>query len=87
MYEHYQQLQNQFKTVHKEVDQLRASKSRPGELRREISQLEEESQQLTEKIANLKKKTSSDRASRAAGCDQRAAEGAGGAGQVGGEEA
>ncbi|KAF1773389.1 Intraflagellar transport protein 81 [Phytophthora cactorum] len=30
MYEHYQQLQNQFKTVHKEVDQLRASKSRPG---------------------------------------------------------
>ncbi|GMG17691.1 unnamed protein product [Phytophthora fragariaefolia] len=60
MYEHYQQLQNQFKVVHKEVDQLRASKSRPGELRREISQLEEESQQLTEKIANLKKKTTSD---------------------------
>ncbi|KAG6610472.1 Intraflagellar transport protein 81 [Phytophthora cinnamomi] len=60
MYEHYQQLQNQFKAVHKEVDQLRASKSRPGELRREISQLEEESQQLTEKIANLKKKTTSD---------------------------
>ncbi|ETK73470.1 hypothetical protein F441_20023 [Phytophthora nicotianae CJ01A1] len=60
MYEHYQQLQNQFKTVHKEVDQLRASKSRPGELRREISQLEEESHQLTEKIANLKKKTTSD---------------------------
>ncbi|ETI33142.1 hypothetical protein L914_19374 [Phytophthora nicotianae] len=60
MYEQYQQLQNQFKTVHKEVDQLRASKSRPGELRREISQLEEESHQLTEKIANLKKKTTSD---------------------------
>ncbi|EEY70637.1 Intraflagellar Transport Protein 81 [Phytophthora infestans T30-4] len=60
MYEHYQQLQNQFKAVHKEVDQLRASKSRPGELRREISQLEEESHQLTEKIANLKKKTTSD---------------------------
>jgi intraflagellar transport protein 81 len=60
MYEHYQQLQNQFKGVHKEVDQLRASKSRPGELRREIAQLEEESQQLTEKIANLKKKTTAD---------------------------
>ncbi|GMF32316.1 unnamed protein product [Phytophthora lilii] len=60
MYEHYQQLQNQFKAVHKEVDQLRASKSRPGELRREIGQLEEESQQLTEKIANLKKKSASD---------------------------
>lgn len=59
MHEHYQQLQSQFKVKHKEVDQLRASKSRPGELRREISQLEEESQQLAEKIANLKKKTTS----------------------------
>ncbi|OWZ14741.1 Intraflagellar Transport Protein 81 [Phytophthora megakarya] len=60
MYEHYQQLQSQFKTIHKEVDQLRASKSRPGELRREIAQLDEESHQLTEKIANLKKKTTAD---------------------------
>ncbi|CEG42166.1 uncharacterized protein PHALS_12463 [Plasmopara halstedii] len=59
MYENYQQLQDKFKVVHKEADQLRTSKSRPGELRREISQLEEESQQLTEKIANLKKKTTS----------------------------
>ncbi|RLN92071.1 hypothetical protein BBJ28_00022553 [Nothophytophthora sp. Chile5] len=60
MYEHYRQLQDQFKAVHKEVDQLRASKSRPGELRREISQLEEEGQQLTEKIGSLRKKTASD---------------------------
>ncbi|KAG7388957.1 Intraflagellar transport protein 81 [Phytophthora boehmeriae] len=60
MFEHYQQLQDQFKGVHKEVEQLRKAKSRPGELRREIAQLEEESQQLTEKIANLRKKTASD---------------------------
>ncbi|DAZ95015.1 TPA: hypothetical protein N0F65_003641 [Lagenidium giganteum] len=60
MYEHYKQLQEQFKAVHKEIDQLRNSKTRPGELRKEISQLEEESHQLQEKIANLKKKTQSE---------------------------
>lgn len=57
MYEHYKQLQEQFKAVHKEVDALRASKSRPGELRKEIQQMEEEAAQLVEKIAALKKKT------------------------------
>lgn len=57
MYEHHRQLQEQFKAVHKEVDALRASKSRPGELRKEISQMEEEAAQLVEKIAALKKKT------------------------------
>lgn len=60
MHEHYKQLQEQFKAVHKEVDQLRSSKTRPGELRKEIAQLEEEAQQLQEKIANLKKKTASE---------------------------
>lgn len=60
MYEHYKQLQEQFKSVHKEVDQLRSSKTRPGELRKEITQLEEESHQLQEKIANLKKKTATE---------------------------
>ncbi|TMW55792.1 hypothetical protein Poli38472_010674 [Pythium oligandrum] len=60
MHEHYKQLQEQFKLVHKEVDQLRNSKTRPGELRKEITQLEEESHQLQEKIANLKKKTASE---------------------------
>ncbi|TYZ60263.1 hypothetical protein PybrP1_008494 [[Pythium] brassicae (nom. inval.)] len=57
MHEHYKQLQEQFKAVHKEVDQLRGSKARPGELRKEIAQLEEEAQQLQEKIGALKKKT------------------------------
>lgn len=60
MHEHYKQLQDQFKLIHKEVDQLRNSKTRPGELRKEISQLEEEAHQLQEKIGNLKKKTASE---------------------------
>jgi intraflagellar transport protein 81 len=55
-FEHYKQLQEQFKSVHKEVDQIRNNKSRPGELRKEINQMEEESHQLSEKIAHLKKK-------------------------------
>ncbi|KAJ0394462.1 hypothetical protein P43SY_010320 [Pythium insidiosum] len=60
IHEHYKQLQEQFKAVHKEVDQLRNSRARPGELRKEIAQLEDESHQLQEKIANLKKKTASE---------------------------
>lgn len=62
MHEHYKQLQEQFKAVHKEVDQLRSSKTRPGELRKEIAQLEEEATQLHEKIGALKKKTASESA-------------------------
>ncbi|OQR98409.1 Intraflagellar Transport Protein 81 [Achlya hypogyna] len=60
MYEQYKQLQNDFKNAHKQVEQLRTSKIRPGELRKEITQLEEESHQLSEKIAHLKKKTASE---------------------------
>lgn len=57
MFEHHKQLQEQFKVIHKEVDALRSTKSRPGELRKEITQMEEEAAQLVEKIAALKKKT------------------------------
>ncbi|KDO31490.1 hypothetical protein SPRG_04104 [Saprolegnia parasitica CBS 223.65] len=60
MHEHYKQLQNEFKAAHKQVEQLRTSKIRPGELRKEITQLEEESHQLSEKIAHLKKKTANE---------------------------
>lgn len=60
MHEHHKQLQEQFKAVHKEVDALRATKSRPGELRKEISQMEEEAAQLVDKIAALKKKTAAE---------------------------
>ncbi|OQS07614.1 Intraflagellar Transport Protein 81 [Thraustotheca clavata] len=59
-FEQYKQFQNEFKNVHKQVEQLRTSKIRPGELRKEITQLEEESHQLSEKIAHLKKKTANE---------------------------
>lgn len=36
------------------MDQVRATDLRPGELRAEIGQLEDEKKQLTEKIAKLK---------------------------------
>ena len=47
-------MQADFKTTHKEVDQVRTTDLRPGELRGEIGQLEDEKKQLTEKISKLK---------------------------------
>lgn len=44
----------EFKTTHKQVDQVRSNDLRPGELRTEIGQLEDEKKQLTEKIGKLK---------------------------------
>lgn len=46
--------QAEFKATHKQVDQARNTDLRPGELRTEIGQLEDEKKQLTEKIAKLK---------------------------------
>lgn len=60
MLEEYAGLQNEFKEVHKALDKITAGQGRkvvPGELRREIVQLEDERRQLMEKIAGLKKKT------------------------------
>ena len=47
-------MQADFKATHKEVDQIRTTDLRPGELRGEIGQLEDEKKQLTEKISKLK---------------------------------
>lgn len=46
--------QGEFKATHKQVEQVRGSDLRPGELRAEIGQLEDEKKQLTEKIIKLK---------------------------------
>lgn len=46
--------QGEFKVTHKQVDQIRNHDLRPGELRAEIGQLEDEKKQLTEKIDKLK---------------------------------
>mmetsp|Transcript_15452 Transcript_15452/g.36457 ORF Transcript_15452/g.36457 Transcript_15452/m.36457 type:complete len:703 (+) Transcript_15452:162-2270(+) len=57
LYMHYKELQDQFKEVHKTADKMRGSKLAPGELKREIDQLEAERSQLNEKISQLKRKT------------------------------
>ncbi|CAN0513768.1 unnamed protein product, partial [Ectocarpus sp. 8 AP-2014] len=54
LHESHRQLQAEFKTTHKQVDQTRNTDLRPGELRTEIGQLEDEKKQLTEKISKLK---------------------------------
>lgn len=46
--------QAEFKATHKQVDQTRNTDLRPGELRTEIGQLEDEKKQLMEKISKLK---------------------------------
>ena len=58
--DHYKELQQEFKTAHKQVDQIRSSAIQPGELRTEINQLDEEKQQLKEKIAYLKRKSANE---------------------------
>ena len=49
------EMQIDFKEVHKAVDQLRGSGTRPAELKAEISQLEQERTQLQTKIQRMKK--------------------------------
>lgn len=58
MNDHYKELQQEFKKSHKQVDANRNSSIQPAELRKEITQLEEERQQLKEKISYLKRKSS-----------------------------
>ncbi len=56
----YRELQLEFKETHKLADKAvggAATRVSPGELRKEMAQLEEERGQLVEKIAGLKKKT------------------------------
>ncbi|CAM9267755.1 unnamed protein product, partial [Chrysoparadoxa australica] len=56
--ENYKALQQEFKHTHKAVDQLRGNDLRPGELKTEIAQLEDEKRQLQDKIEKLKRNTS-----------------------------
>lgn len=53
----HKQLQQQFKEVHKQVDKLRSEPTRPGEVKQEITTLEDERKQLIMKIDRLKKQT------------------------------
>jgi intraflagellar transport protein 81 len=49
------ELQADFKEVHKTVDHVRSQGARPGELKNEIAQLEQEKTQLRSKIQKLKR--------------------------------
>lgn len=57
VHQHYKERQEEFVEVHKRVDRLRGNTFNPADLKREITQLEEEKAQLTEKIATLQRKT------------------------------
>lgn len=58
IYQAHKNLQEQFKDVHKQLDQLRSQPSRPGEMKTEITTLEDERKQLLAKIERLKKQNS-----------------------------
>lgn len=55
----YEQLVEQFKELHKTVEQQRSSKFSVAEVRRDIKSMEEEKEQLTKRIEKLKNKSSS----------------------------
>ena len=57
VYQQYKILQKDFKVTHKTLDKLQGSTLSPGDLKKEITQLEEEKHQLHDKIENLKRKT------------------------------
>ena len=57
VYQQYKHQRQEFAETHKTVDRLRQTSLAPGELRKEIVQLEEEKHQLQDKIGSLKQKT------------------------------
>eukprot|EP01037_Dinobryon_pediforme_P024127 gene24127-25813_t len=56
------EMQNEFKEVHKQVEQVRQSGARPAELKADIANLEQESNQLRNKIQKMKKDMNVDEA-------------------------
>merc|ERR1719421_306061 len=54
MYQHYKELQSQFKTTHAHIEQQRQGRVNPVDLQREVAQLDAEREQLVQKIQQLK---------------------------------
>merc|ERR1719326_1063592 len=54
MYQHYKELQSQFKTTHAHVEQQRQGRVNPVDVQREVAQLDAEREQLVQKIKQLK---------------------------------
>merc|ERR1719265_233963 len=57
MYQHYKELQSQFKTTHAHIEQQRAGRVNPTELQREVAQLDAEREQLAQKIQQFKQRS------------------------------
>jgi len=57
------ELQSDFKEIHKAVEQVRGSGTKPSELRNEISQLEQEKTQLQNKLQRMRRDFKGDEAS------------------------
>jgi len=55
----YKDLQAEFQATHANVDTMKQDSMNPTELKRELSQLEQEKEQLLTKISMFKNKTSS----------------------------
>merc|ERR1719353_1145026 len=60
MYQHYKELQSQFKTTHTHIEQQRQGKVNPADLQREVAQLDAEKDQLAQKIQQFKQKSANE---------------------------
>jgi len=57
LYQHYKELQSQFKTTHSHLEQERQGRMNPTDLQSEVAQLDAEREQLAQKIQQLKTKS------------------------------
>ncbi|XP_052104713.1 intraflagellar transport protein 81 homolog [Mytilus californianus] len=59
LYAQYEELMDQFKDLHKQAEKLRSSGFNTGEIRKDISNMEDEKEQLNKRIERLKRKVES----------------------------
>mmetsp|Transcript_45040 Transcript_45040/g.104338 ORF Transcript_45040/g.104338 Transcript_45040/m.104338 type:complete len:673 (+) Transcript_45040:88-2106(+) len=57
IFQHYKELQSQFKTTHAHLEQERGGRMIPTDLQREVNQLDAEREQLAQKIQHLRLKS------------------------------
>ena len=59
LFAQYEELMDQFKDLHKQAEKLRSSGFNTGEIRKDISNMEDEKEQLNKRIERLKRKVES----------------------------
>merc|ERR1719253_1616576 len=62
VFQQFKELQSQFKATHAHVEQERQGRMNPSALQGEVSQLDAEREQLSQKIQSLKNKSEKDQA-------------------------